>query len=113
MLIAATVLYVGGDYLLSNYLILPGFTSWEVREAKKDVARCLDAVKREAYHLGKLAGDWALWDDMYQYVQDGNEAFAKSNFQWESLASSDLNLVYVCDNNITRVSLPAIVLLCY
>jgi PAS domain S-box-containing protein len=88
----------GGDYLVRNHLILPGFSALEKREANIDVGRCVDAIHREIYHMEKLGGDWARWDDMYQYVQDGNEAFSQSNFKWESLESSGIDLIYILNN---------------
>lgn len=99
-LLAGTVilfLYGTGLYALQNWVILPSFTALEDELAQKDLRRCLDAIHREGHHLGKLAGDWAVWDDSYRFVQDGNQEFIDSNLQWETLEkSTGVNLVFIC-----------------
>ncbi len=88
-------LFVAGDYFIRFQVILPGFAELEQQEAVKDVARCKNAIEREILHVEKLTKDWAVWDDLYQYVLDGNKAFAVSNFQWESLGGAGIHLLYV------------------
>ncbi len=91
------VLCIGIDFAVRKFLVMPSFYRLERQEASQKMASVVAAIKREAYHVGKLASDWAAWDDTYQFVQDGNKAYIKSNFQWESLISSGIDLVYVCD----------------
>lgn len=97
------LLYLGADYVLRSRLILPEFGALERQEDARGIESIVDAVLREAYHLGQLASDWASWDDMYAYVGDGNDAFEKSNFQWESLNASGIDLIYVCRGDGSRV----------
>ena len=97
VLAAFIPLCIGGYYALRHYVILPGFLSLEKLEAEKTVSGCVDAVNREAHHVGLVVGDWAMWDDTYHYAQDGNAAYANSNFKWESLTNSGIHLVYICD----------------
>ncbi len=99
LLVAAALspLLLGGAYALRQYVIMPSFLSLEQAEAEKTISGCMDAVRREAHHLGYAAGDWAVWDETYQFAQDGNTAYAVSNFQWESLLNSGIHLIYVCD----------------
>ncbi len=89
--------YLGGDYLVRFRLILPGFSTLEQQEARKDLSAIVDTIRREAYHIKQIASDWAAWDDMYRFAQDGNEDFIRSNFQWESLRASGIDLIFVCD----------------
>ncbi len=96
LIITFIALCLGGDYILRFHLILPGFSVLERQEAEKNIDGIVDAIRREVYHFGRVAGDWAVWDDLYEYVQDGNEDFATSNFQWESLNASGIDLVFVC-----------------
>jgi len=81
-------------YLLQQHVIMPSYVRLEREEAEKDLARCLDAIKRETHHLNQLCADWSVWDDTYQFVQDTNESYIQANFQWESLeANSSINLI--------------------
>lgn len=83
---------------MRHQLIIPEFLDLEKREADKDMGAIADALHREAHHLSQLTGDWAAWDDMYEYVRQPTQSFASSNFRHESLAASGIDLVYVCDN---------------
>ncbi len=91
-----TFLFIGIDHLLRSYLIIPQFSALERQEASKVVDGIADTIRREAYHLGQIAADWAVWDDMYEYVHKRNKAFERSNFQWKSLNDSGIDLIYVC-----------------
>ena len=95
--LGAIALCVGADYCLRYRIILPSFLEPEREEARKDVLRCLDAVHREIHHLSQKSGDWAVWDDTYRFVQDGNAAYVASNMEAETLEASGINLLYICD----------------
>ena len=95
LLVALILLFVAGDYFLRFRVILPGFAELEQQEAAKDIARCKNAIEREILHVEKMSTDWAIWDDLYQFVDDGNAAFVASNFQWETLAATGIHLMYV------------------
>jgi PAS domain S-box-containing protein len=91
-------LFVAGDYFLRFHMILPGFEELEQHEAAKDITRCKRAIEREIQSIEKLSTDWAVWDDLYQYVLDANEAFATSNFQWDTLPTTGIHLIYVINS---------------
>lgn len=91
------IIFVAGDYFIRFHVVLPEFSELEQQEAEKDMTRCKSALEREFRHVEKLATDWALWDDLYQYTVDGNEAFVTSNFQWDTLTKTGINLMYVID----------------
>ena len=92
----ALFMIVLGDYALKNKVILPGFYQFENQEALKNLNRVKDAIKREIYHLEGLTGDWAVWDDTYEFVETLNPDYLSSNIEWESLeAISGVNLIYI------------------
>jgi signal transduction histidine kinase/ActR/RegA family two-component response regulator len=78
---------------------MPGFYDIERQETSKNIDRCKDAIKSEIDRLKLVTGDWAYWDDMYAFAQNGDAAFIKSNFQWESLHNSQIEFVHVEDLN--------------
>lgn len=90
--------FVTGDHYLRFHVILPGFVELEQQEAVKDITRCKTAIEREILHVEKLSTDWAMWDDLYQYAIDGNEEFEMSNFQWDTLPTTGINLIYVINS---------------
>ena len=91
-------LFVVGDHYLRFHMILPGFVELEQQEALKDITRCKTAIEREILHIEKLSTDWAVWDDLYQYAIDGNREFETSNFQWDTLPTTGINLIYVINS---------------
>src|SRR3989339_2143928 len=91
-------LFVVGDHYLRFHMILPGFVELEQQEALKDITRCKTAIEREILHIEKLSTDWAVWDDLYQYAIDGNREFEVSNFQWDTLPTTGINLIYVINS---------------
>ncbi len=95
LLFILCVLFIAGDYFIRFYVVLPAFIELERSEAIKDITRCTRAIERETDSVEKLATDWAIWDDMYQYVLDGNDAFVTSNLQWTTLVKAGIHLMYV------------------
>ncbi len=89
-----------GDYTLKNNVILPGFYQFENQEALKNLNRVTDAIKREIHHLEGLTGDWAVWNDTYEFVETLNPDYLSSNIEWDSLESiSRINLIYILKND--------------
>ena len=82
---------------IRNLIILPNFVTLERQNAEKNVLRCLDSINREAEHMFDLAGDWALWDDTYKFLEDKNPEYVKSNLVWDSLHAIGLDILYICD----------------
>ncbi|MEJ2201835.1 MAG: CHASE domain-containing protein, partial [Desulfuromonadaceae bacterium] len=99
LLLAVIGLYAMGSYGLRHLVILPSFAALEKAEAAKDISRIVDAIHREAYHIGKKSSDWAIWDDTYQFLQDHNEDYIESNIlPLENFEESvGVNLLYICD----------------
>jgi PAS domain S-box-containing protein len=98
VIVVVVVLFAAGNRSVRHFVILPSFRVLERAEARKDVARCLDAIHGQAHHLQQSAGVWALWDDTYAFIQDRNPGFIESNLAWESLeGASGINLMYFCD----------------
>ncbi len=92
------VVYAGLLFLIQRALVLPSFEVLERESAAKNMERCLEALGREAHHLGNLTQDWAYWDDTYQFVQDRNETYIASNLPVASFVDSELNLVCYLDH---------------
>ncbi|MCP4670368.1 MAG: hypothetical protein GY857_03570, partial [Desulfobacula sp.] len=89
-----------GNYALKNKVILPGFYQFENQEALKNLNRVTDAIKRESHHLEGLTGDWAVWNDTYDFIETRNPDYLSSNIEWESLESiSGINLIYILKND--------------
>jgi sensor domain CHASE-containing protein/nitrogen-specific signal transduction histidine kinase len=97
ILLVVVSLYGTFDYAIHRWIIFPSFIALEEEEAKSDMERCVQALRRELHHLNNLTGDWAAWDDTYRFVQDQYSGYIKSNLLLESFTDNDLNIIYICD----------------
>jgi PAS domain S-box-containing protein len=94
LLFALALCCIAGGYAVQVLAIMPHFFRLERDTAEKDLARCVDAIGREAYHLEQFCAGWAVWDDAYQFAQDKGQPFIDANVNWRTLeANSGLNLL--------------------
>ncbi len=94
LLFALALCCIAGGYTAQVRAIMPHFFRLERDNAEKDLARCVDAIGREAHHLEQFCADWAVWDDAYQFAQDKGQSFIDTNVNWRTLeANSGLNLL--------------------
>lgn len=90
-----TLTMVAGDHFIRFNLILPGFAELELRQLAMNLARSKGAIEREVLHVQTLTTDWAQWDDMYTFAEDGNQKFIESNFAWDTLVTTGIHLIYI------------------
>ncbi len=97
LLLGVFCLFVTASHAVQRFVVFPSFVALEQNEAAKDMERCLDAIRREIEHLSIFCGDWAAWNDTYEFVVDGNEAYKESNLMPTTFSNNHLNLFYACD----------------
>jgi two-component system NtrC family sensor kinase len=97
ILLVVVTLYAALDYGIQRLVVFPSFIALEQHEAKKDLERCFEALRRESYHLDTFNHDWAAWDDTYEFVRDRNADYISSNLVAQTFIDNKLNLIYVCD----------------
>jgi len=91
------IIYVGIAYAILKLTIYSSFVYLEHEEARKDINRCVGAIRSEIRHLDILTNDWSAWNDMYKFASDGNKKFIESYFSYAVFKNSDVNMVYVID----------------
>ena len=79
------------------FVVFPSFVLQERLEADKDLNRCLEALRREIHYLDEFVHDWAAWDDAYDFVQNTNMDFIRSNLVHTTFIDNRLNLVMLLD----------------
>ncbi len=77
--------------MISKHLILGGFADIEAQSTRANMDRVLKSLAETLDELNAKAADWAIWDDTYQFVQDGNEQYVKSNLSDATFTSFRLN----------------------
>jgi len=81
------VLLIGGLFvalgavqlLIQHFVILPSFVELERQAARTDMDRVDHALDRELVLLQATTTDWGNWDATYQYLQDHNPKFIRTN----------------------------------
>jgi signal transduction histidine kinase/CheY-like chemotaxis protein len=86
---------VGVLIFVGRTLVGGGFQQLEDSYAERDGERMLRAIERETDQLSTTALDWASWDDTYNYVQAGSEAYEDSNLGQATLEALHLSLMAI------------------
>lgn len=104
IIVILTILsYAGFDLAVQRTVIGPSFASLERDEARKDLERAINALRREAHHLQQFCSDWAIWDTTYSYVQQPEPDYEQSILVPESFTDNDLFLIFILDSDGTVV----------
>lgn len=80
-------------YHVSEVFLLQTALLSEKEIIKEDIQRLNMGMANEFFRLNSVVGDWANWDDTYQYVQDNNTQYIESNLIFESFQELTLNLI--------------------
>ncbi|WP_019498301.1 EAL domain-containing protein [Pseudanabaena sp. PCC 6802] len=88
---------IGLLYGIALNIILESSSQLEQRDVRQNVERLLQAVSNETATLNSKSGDWANWDDAYNFMQDKNPNFVKSNIHAQAFLSLKLNFILFVD----------------
>ena len=78
-------------------IILESFSALEQQEMAQNLNRFREILANEVQQVSTIAGDWAGWDDAYQFAQDGNSTFIRTNLDESIFPQLRLNLVVFLD----------------
>ncbi len=98
-LLVAVTLYGIMNYGIQRLIVLPKFIALEREDAKKNMIRCIETLRREIDHLDSYAWDWAAWDSTYEFIETQSEEYIKANLVLETFTDDDLNLLYLIDTS--------------
>ena len=99
VIVVAIIGYGALAYVVQRHIVMPNFLSLEKEEALKDMHRCVETLERETHHLDTLCVDWAAWNDTYEFVENRNEKYKKSNLNAETFKANSLSLLLLFDGN--------------
>ena len=88
-----------GLYVTSRFIVVQGFAEQEHEDTRQNVERVRSALNDETTTLKTLVYDWAVWDDTYGFIEDGNDAYIQSNLVDETLINLRLNLSLFIDSS--------------
>src|SRR5690349_11064029 len=66
-------------YVLSQRVLADSYADLEEQAVAQNVQRLRYSLDDELDSLGRAVRDWSQWDDTYQFIEDGNQAFIDDN----------------------------------
>lgn len=80
-------------FLGSQFIIKKSYLDLEAKEAKNNVQRIKEGILQVNSFVNTMTFNWAVWDDTYQFVIDGNESYKKTNLVLGSFVSADVDMM--------------------
>lgn len=84
-------------YFVFQGILLNSFTELEKNDTTAHLDRVMSAYSDELTSFATLNSDWAVWDDTYNFVQNGGDAYIKSNLTYDTFNRLKLNLLVCVD----------------
>jgi PAS domain S-box-containing protein len=72
-------------FLVTSYFLMKGFGQEEVSRANEEANRATELLSSQIDQLNLKLADWAQWDDSYEFIQDPDPDYIKSNVNNEAL----------------------------
>ncbi|NYT05116.1 MAG: PAS domain-containing protein [Methanomicrobiales archaeon] len=105
-----TLLYLNATFIIiiiltlvfSSNLLLSSYSELEEREVRGDLVRVTNLLRIQVDGISRTAGDYAAWDDTYEFVERGKEDsieedYIEANFIEETFQNLNINLVIITD----------------
>ena len=83
----------------SRLVVLEGFGKIETEYTEQDVGRIMNVLSNLGSRLDSIAGDWAQWDDTYEFVQNHNRGYIEENLTVGTLANLRVNFMMFVDRS--------------
>ena len=83
----------GALYAVSSTLLLGSSRQAEERDTRQVTQGALGVFTQNLDQFNERFSDWSDWDDAYQFVQDGNAEFIRSNLIDTQLAALRVNAI--------------------
>ena len=94
LIIGLTLLVLLAALAFSSQTVLLGsFRQLESKEARKGLERAQTALSWELDRLSATAGDWALWDDTWRFIQDLNREYVEANLTRATFQNLGIDLM--------------------
>lgn len=100
---ATLVLMVLIIYSITGTILLGGDKKLEQQNILQNIDQVIKMLDDELAQLKSVVGDWAPWDDTYQFVQDTNQDYINNNRMDSTVANLRTNfLIYInTDDKVT------------
>jgi PAS domain S-box-containing protein len=80
-------------YTIASTLLFRNVQQTEEQDIKKQLNSVISVVNQALEQFNRNFSDWAIWDDAYAFVQNGDPKFIQSNLIEGQLATNQINLI--------------------
>ncbi|MCB0209869.1 MAG: HAMP domain-containing protein [Anaerolineae bacterium] len=80
-------------YFALRYVLVDGFAQVEDQVAQRNVQRVYEAFTTEVDAMARNTGDYAPWNDTYNFIEDKNQQYIDDNMVDSTFANLQLNAV--------------------
>jgi two-component system NtrC family sensor kinase len=94
-LVLGIAVFIALSFFVLRGVVSPAFDKLEISAADTDLIRAEQALLNDIVNLDITTGDWAIWDDMYDYVLGRNPNFYRSNLEIGTLDNIDLDMMAI------------------
>ncbi len=77
----------------SRFVVLKGFINLETEHIQLNVEQVWDKVSNDISRLASVAGDWAPWDDSYEFMNNQNKTYIENNLNVDTLNNLEINFM--------------------
>lgn len=81
---------------ISRVIVLGGYERLERQSILQNVEQAVRMIDDELAQVKSVVGDWAPWDETYQFVQDGNQDYIDNNLAESTIINLPIDfLIYL------------------
>jgi len=84
-------------YSLTRSVLTAGYINLETNDIVKTTAQALKQLEEDEANLKGVVGDWAPWDDTYQFIQDLNFEYIENNLMDTTINNLNINFMIFID----------------
>jgi diguanylate cyclase (GGDEF)-like protein len=86
--------------IASTYLFFwPALTRQDYEHAITNSLRVYKLFRDESNNIKRIVSDWAVWDDSYKFIQDGNDEYIQSNLAANTFSNLAINDIMYIHND--------------
>ncbi len=86
-------------YLVTRFVLINGYIELETEDMLKTTDQVSKQMEDDLSGLKSTVGDWAPWNDTYQFIKELNESYVQNNLMYTTIANLNVNFLLFVDND--------------
>ncbi|MBW6425195.1 HAMP domain-containing protein [Rhizobium sp. XQZ8] len=98
-LLGVVAVSAGLNFAALRMAVMPSFAALEAQAADQNQSRVIEAIELQKEQVANSAGDYAIWDDTYEFMSGRSDEYEEKNVTAESLKTLGVNYFVALDND--------------